>query len=143
MEKLAAAEQLDCMGKAADATTIRAAVPSIFRGSTVEDLKNSIASFNTMKANLGSEAKFLELEKAISRDLRLSNARACTARDFSGKLMLTLTASLGSSARGGNKAPAYFPPHKRGGGTHKKTETACRAFKAGGCTRPQCRFRHE
>ena len=36
MEKLAAAEQLDCMGKAADATTIRAAVPPMFRGSTVE-----------------------------------------------------------------------------------------------------------
>eukprot|EP00976_Prorocentrum_cordatum_P051161 1032993-Prorocentrum_minimum.AAC.1 len=113
MEKLAAAEQLDCMGKAADATTIRAAVPPMFRGSTVEDLKNIIAGFNTMKATLGSKAKFLELEKAISRDLRLSNAKACTARDFSDKLMLTLTTSLGSSARGGKKASTYFPPHKR------------------------------
>eukprot|EP00959_Pyramimonas_sp_CCMP1952_P317443 6643711-Pyramimonas_sp.AAC.1 len=96
-----------------------------------------------MKATLGSEAKFLELEKTISRDLRLSNAKACTAREFSDKLMLTLTASLGSSARGGNKAPAYFPPHKRGGGTHKKTENVCRAFKSGSCTRPQCKYRHE
>ena len=143
MEKLAAAEQLDCMGKAADATTIRAAVPPMFRGSTVEDLKNIIASFNTMKATLGSEAKFLELEKAISRDLRLSNAKACTARDFSDKLMLTLTTSLGSSARGGGKASTYLPPHKRGGGSHKKPPGLCNAFKEGNCVRgPQCKFRH-
>eukprot|EP00976_Prorocentrum_cordatum_P014118 282401-Prorocentrum_minimum.AAC.1 len=76
MEKLAAAEQLDSMERTSDAATIRAAVPAMFRNSTVEDLKNIIASFGTMKTTLGSEAKFLELEKAISRDLRLSNARA-------------------------------------------------------------------
>ena len=68
---------------------------------------------------------------------------SCTARDFSDKLMLTLTTSLGSSARGGKKASTYFPPHKRGGDSHKKSAGVCHAFKEGNCVRgPQCKFRH-
>eukprot|EP00976_Prorocentrum_cordatum_P023548 479300-Prorocentrum_minimum.AAC.1 len=59
MEKLAAAEQLDSMERTSNAATIRAAMPAMFRNSsTVEDLKNIIASFGTMKTTLGSEAKF-------------------------------------------------------------------------------------